>query len=400
MVDLDVVRVRRPEPPARLFGVLLFLMELLVLAKLVIFVLGGGLIPAIVGGLGIAGSAGIFRLAIPLILVRWETVVDRRSRTVTSKARLIRTLGESHYPFTDFEAVELRLLGGGPQDPNGVFAVVLVGPNVALDVDVPGPVPTAQLFHFLARLSAAFDRLGRWSLAVSLAEFTGLKFRDTTGRHHRSTSGPRRPPSEVRLLDSGNPVLKIVRVPLGARAAALVLLIAGTLFMALMAHSAWTEPLGGGLGAARSVVDLLIMSVIPLAGALMLAYRSGVEIDFPSRSVRRRGSFLGSHWDETYSLDRFDAVFVREARIPFQKSAYRSVGLSGGPYEFVLYDDRSTPRELRTRGGKLSRADRCLASAETLSALCGLPMRVVKADDPAPTAVHDSASPHSRDVDA
>jgi len=359
----------------RLLGVGLAFLGLIVLANSVILVLGGGLVPAVAGGLGIAGWVYSLKLDILLILLRWETVVDRQSRTVTVRARLVRTLREKRYRFEDFEAVEVRRLGGGQPDAPGTFAVLLVGPDAIVDVDDPGEVPSAALFQLIARVSAFQDRSGRLALAASLAEFTGLKLRDATGLIGPQTFTPRRPAYGTRLLDSGDPSLKISRVPTGARVAALVLLLAGTALMALIAPDALA---GGGLRGARSVVGLLAVSVLPALGALGLAYRSSVLIDFPSRLVRRRGSFLGSRWDESYPLDQFEAVLVREVNVPLQRSPYRSVDLSGGRYELTLYDDRAVPRSLRTRETGLDRGQRCLASAETLAALCGLPVRVVK----------------------
>ena len=88
------------------------------------------------------------------------------------------------------------------------------------------------------------------------------------------------------------------------------------------------------------MVDLASMAILPLAGLLLLSYRSRLVIDFPSRSSQRQGSFLWWQWDESDSLDRFEAVLVRETKIRRRGSTYRSVGLSTGRCEITLYDDR------------------------------------------------------------
>ncbi len=391
MRDLDRLCVRRPAPAVRLVGVGLLLASLIVLAHCLILVLDSGPVLAIAGWCGIVGSAFSLRLAALLVLLRWETVLDRRSRTVTRRSRLIATIAEKSHGFSDFQAIELRRFKGTQPDLPSPFAIVLVGPDATLDIDDPGPVPSAALFWLLARLAACYDSPGRAALASALVEFTGLKLRDCTGWADRPTSADR-PPYAVEWLSSVDPVLEIQRVPRGARVAALALVCAGTaaIFLGVQAM-----PVGKGLPAARATVDLVAMAVLPLAGALALSYRSRVVIDFPSRLVRRQGSFLGSRWDESYDFDQFEAVFVRELKIRPRGSTYRSVGLSGGRFEITLYDDRGVPRTFSGRVAGQDRGERCLATAEALAALCGLPIRVIGPKDERAAEDHDPARPGS-----
>lgn len=385
MRDLHLLNVRRPTLPVRLLGVGALLGGIIVFAHSLILVLGGGLVAALVGCCGIAGSAFCLRPALLLILLRWETVVDWRSETVTRRARLNGTITENRHPFSDFQAIELRRLGGGQPDSPSPFAIVLVGPDAILDIDDPGPVPSAALFRLLARVAAYYDGPGRAALAGALVEFTGLKLRDCTGWADHPTSA-RRPPYATDRLSSVDPVLAIQRVPRGARVASLALVVAGTVAIVLGLQA---MPVGGGLLAAKATVDLVAMAVLPLAGALALSYRSRVVIDFPSRLVRRQGSFLGSRWDESYAFDQFEAVVVREARIRPRGATYRSVGLSAGRFEITMYDDRGVPQTLRGRVAGQDRGGRCLASAEALAALCGLPVRVIGPGDERAADDHD-----------
>jgi hypothetical protein len=374
---LDRMTVRRPGPFVRLFGLLLCVISVIVLSYSVIVALGGGLIAVIIGCVGVAGCVGTLRLSITLMFVGWDTVLDRQARSVTRTAKFIRTIREERFDFDDFDAVEVQVLGSGQPDVAGPVAVVLMGPDMSLDIDDPGSVTSAALLQLLARVAASYDRRGRLALAASLAGFAGWRLRVAPSQFHRSPTPPRRSPNETPMLESGMPALVIPRIPLGMRIAAAVLVVAGTTAIVLIAT---IMPRNGGLETARNVVGLLALALIPLAGALSLAYRSRVEFDFPSRLMRRTGSFLWTRWDETYKFEQFEAIAVREVKVPMRRTPAQFVFLSGGFYEIGIYDDRSIPDSLLNRRAQHAQADRCRASAGTLAALCGLPMRLVAMD--------------------
>jgi hypothetical protein len=136
---------------------------------------------------------------------------------------------------------------------------------------------------------------------------------------------------------------------------------------------------------AECLAGLLVVSLLPLGGAVGLSYRTLTVIDFPNRQLRRTRSFLKSRSEESYPLDRFEEVIVRELKIPLRKSPRRTVELSEGRFNLVLYEVGGVPRSLElatsqslgVRAEGLDRSGRCLASAETLADLLGLPMRVV-----------------------
>jgi hypothetical protein len=394
MNEPDVLRVRHPSLFIRLLCVSMGVIGLSLLVANVLEIVEGHWSAAIFGGLGIVGALVILRPTLPMLLVGWETVIDRRSRTVTRRVRLAWKVREDRHSFDAFKAVVLHRTWtlGKANRSAGLLAVSLIGPGLRLDLDDPGALPFAKWTREIGRLSSLIDPKRCIGLAASVAERTGLRLRDISGQE-RPVNPPRaRPAFGAWSLDLVDPVLEIERVPRGVRVMLWVLLVTTVLFGLLMVSS---NNLGEGLKGVTAVLKLLPLGLLPLAAGFGLSYRSRVTIDFPNRLVRRQGRFAGSRWDESFALDRFAEVIVREIKVPFSKSPVRTVELFEGRFTIALFDVKTLPRSLElaavrslgAEGDGLDKNGRLVASAETLARLCGLPIRIVEGVDVGPSPV-------------
>ena len=383
MADRDVVAVRQPPAILRAVAVLMGLSLAWQVPANLEKILEGDWVAVVSASLGLVGSLSGLSICGPLALLHWETAVDRRSRTVTRRAWLIRRFRDDHYRFDDFRGIVLRNLlpGASPDGPN-VLAVTLIGPGIRLDFDDPGPGLFSNGLRFYARASAYFQPAARLALAGWLAASTGLKLRDLT-RRGRPPAPPRpRPTYGTWSTDSITPALEFPEVNRRRRWLVWFILIDGGLGFLLVAVA---FPFTRQFDLAGYLVLLTTFGLILLGGAATLSYRTLIVIDFPGRQVRRTRKFLGSRSDESFPVDRFEEVLVRELKVPFRKTPQRTVELAEGRFQLVLYDaggvpesrDRATSQSLGVRAEGLDRGGRCLASAETLAGLLGLPMRVI-----------------------